>query len=199
VSRRSRRALARSTAGQRLVFALLGLVLLVGGVLGVLVGLGVFGEPRSTRPLVDPIALGFLRSHPLAAPVVAVAVGLVLVLVGLAWALRGLRPEPRPDLMLESTGEVSLRVRSSAAAAAVVEDAEGLPGVGRARARLVGRPGAPALRMTLWLGDGADVRTIWRELEDGVLSRLRESLGIRSLPTAIRLELDRSADRTRVS
>jgi hypothetical protein len=43
------------------------------------------------------------------------------------------------------------------------------------------------------------VRTIWRELEDGVLSRLRSALGLKSLPTAIRLELDRSMDRTGVS
>lgn len=199
MSRRSRQALARSAGAERGVVAMVGLVLLAAGALGALVGLSVFGTPRSDRPLLDPAALDVLLAHPVLARLAAVAAGLVLVVLGLIWVVRALRPEHRPDLLLRSGSGGSLRVTAAATADAVARDAEHLDGVGRARARMVGRPSAPALRMTLWLGDGADVRTIWRELEDGVLSRLRSSLGLESLPTAIRLELDRSVDRTRVS
>ncbi|HEY4006097.1 MAG TPA: alkaline shock response membrane anchor protein AmaP [Pseudonocardia sp.] len=199
MSRRSRRAAARSTRAERSLVALLGLLLLVGGALGLLVGRGVLGEPRSYRPLLDPLAVQLLRTYQLPALMVAVLVALLLVVLGLLWLVRSLRPERRPDLVLEATGNTSLRVTAGATAEAVARDAERLPGVERAAVRLVGRPSAPALRLTLWLTDGADVRTIWRDLEESVLARVRSSLGVESMPTAIRLELDRTAGRTRVS
>lgn len=199
MSRRSRRALARSARAERSLLALLGIVCLGLGVFGALVGFGVFGDGRSRRPVVDPLAVGFLRDNALLASLVAVLLGVVLVVLGLMWVARSLRPERRPDLVLSSGEASSLRVTAGAAASAIKDDAERLDGVSRASARLVGRPSAPALRMTLWLTDGADVRTVWRDLEDSVLSRVRSSLGISSLPTAIRLELDRAAERSRVS
>lgn len=199
MSRRSRRALARSARAERSLLALLGIVFLGLGVFGALVGLGVFGDGRSRRPVVDPLAVGFLRDNALVASLVTIVLGVVLVVLGLVWAARSLRPERRPDLVLSSGESSSLLVTAGAAAAAVKDDAERLDGVNRASARLVGRPSAPALRMTLWLTDGADVRTVWRDLDDSVLSRVRSSLGISSLPTAIRLELDRAAERSRVS
>lgn len=64
--------------------------------------------------------------------------------------------------------------------------------------RLVGHPGRPGLRLTLWLREGADVREVWSELDSRVLARARESLGIDPLPTAVRIELDTAA-RQRVS
>ncbi|WP_028932889.1 hypothetical protein [Pseudonocardia spinosispora] len=199
MSRRSRRALARSARAERSLLALLGIVLLALGVFGALVGFGVFGDGRSSRPVVDPLAVGFLHDNALVASVAAIVLGVVLVVLGLTWVARTLRPERRPDLVLSSGEASSLRVTAGAAASAVKDDAERLDGVTRASARLVGRPSAPALRMTLWLTDGADVRTVWRDLEESVLSRVRSSLGISSLPTAIRLELDRVASRSRVS
>jgi hypothetical protein len=207
VSRYSRSALARSAAPERLPLALLGTGLLAAGVVGGLVGLGVFGGPRSQRPLLDPMAVDAMRAHPVAARLLAVAAGLALIVLGLRWAARSLRPEPRPDLLLPTgTGRAeadgaeatSLRVTAGAVADALAADAGALPGVARARARLVGTPSVPALRLTLWLTDGADVRTVWREVEEGVLCRARASLALPALPTAIKLELDRSSGRTRV-
>jgi hypothetical protein len=81
-------------------------------------------------------------------------------------------------------------VSSTAAAEAVGRRAADLPGVGRARARLVGPDHDPALRITLWLTEHADVRGVLDELEQRVLAEARESLDLATLPTAVRLELD---------
>jgi hypothetical protein len=199
VSARSRRALARSTRGARALFTMLGLLALASGVVGLLVGTEVLGTPRSYRPVLDPIAVDLLRGNLLLARAVAVLAGLLLLVLGLGWAVRSVRPERRPDLLLDAEEVTSLRVTSSALSDVLAADAEALPGVARARARLVGSEYSPALRLTLWLTDGADVRTVWRDLEESVLSRARSSLGVDELPTAIRLELDRSASTTRVS
>lgn len=199
MSRRSRRAVGRSAVGERTVISLLGLLLVAGGVIALLVGFEVLGTPRAQRPVLDPLAVQTLRAYPLASRIVAIAVGLLLLLLGLLWAFRSLRPERRPDLLLEADDDSSVRVTSSAATGAVTADAEQLAGVGRAKARLVGTAAHPALRLTLWLTDGADVRDVWREVEDTVLSRARRALGVDTLPTAIRLELDSSSGKSRVS
>ena len=198
MSRRSRRASARSAGGARTVIALVGVLLLGAGLIGALVGFGVFGIPRSHRPLLDPLVLALLRTYPITAGLSAVAAGLLLVIIGVIWLVRALRPEARPDLILAENGSTTLRVTAAAAAAAITEDTQRLAGIGRAATRLVGSASAPALRMTLWLTDGADVATIWRDIDQSVLAHARTALGIESLPTAIRLELHRSTARTRV-
>ena len=199
MSRQSRNALGRSARVERTLVALIGLLMLVAGALGVLVGFTVFGGPRSLRPILDPMAVAVLRANPISARSIAIVVGLLLVVLGLIWVVRTVRPERRPDLLLRAGSAGSVRVTAAATADAVAQDAQRLNGVGRVKARMVGKPAAPALRMTIWLADGADVRTIWQELEDDVLSRLWSSLGLPALPTAIRLELDRSVYRTRVN
>ena len=198
MSRRSRRASARSAGGARSVIALVGLLGLVCGLIGALVGLGVFGINRSHRPLLDPLTLALLRAYPITAALTAVAAGLLLVILGVFWLFRSLRPESRPDLVLDATGSTTLRVTAAATAAAITDDIQRLAGVGRAATRLVGTSSTPALRMTLWLSDGGDVATIWRDIDHSVLDPARTALGVTALPTAIRLELHRSAARTRV-
>ena len=200
MSRRSRRASARSAGGERTVIALVGLLCLGAGMIGALVGFGVFGTGRSHRPLLDPVALALLRTYPITAGLTAVAAGSLLAILGLCWLARSLRPQTRPDLILDTSGSTTLRVTAAAAAvtAAITDDTQRLAGVGRAATRVVGSAAAPALRMTLWLTDGADVATIWRDIDQSVLAPARTALGIESLPTAIRLELHRSTARTRV-
>jgi hypothetical protein len=65
-----------------------------------------------------------------------------------------------------------------------------LPGIYRARARLVGSESAPALRLTLWLTEDADVRALLDRIDDTLLASARESLDLAVLPVAVRLELD---------
>lgn len=191
--RTARRAVARSAGGSRWAITLLGLVLLAAGVLAILLILGVFGQNRPQRPLLDPMVVGALGSQPLVVRIVAIVVGLLLVVLGLVWTARALRPERRPDLVVDGGPGTDIRVSSSAAANAVADGAAALPGVGRARARMVGTSSAPAVRATVWVTDEADVAEICRRLDSEVLAEVRDSLGLSALPVAVRLELDSSS------
>ncbi|MEU6696987.1 alkaline shock response membrane anchor protein AmaP [Pseudonocardia sp. NPDC046786] len=192
-ARAARRAQYRSAGGARWGLTLLGVVLLAAGVLTVLLVTGVFGQNRPQRPLLDPLISEFLVAHGTAARVAAIVAGIVLFVLGLLWAARGLRPEPRPDLVLDAGSGSEIRIDSAAAADALAEGAAALPGVTRARARMVGRASAPAVRATVWVEeDVADtgVAEICRRLDSEVLPQVRDSLGFPDLPVAVRLELD---------
>lgn len=192
-ARSARRAVARSAGGSRWGITLLGLVLLAAGVLTVLLTLGVFGQNRPQRPLLDPMVTDVLGANALVTRIVAVVAGLLLIVLGLIWAVRSLRPERRPDLVLDGGPGTDIRVSSSAAADAVAEGASGLAGVARARARMVGSASAPAVRATVWVTDDADVADICRRLDGEVLTEVRGALGLAALPVAVRLELDASS------
>ncbi|MCD2188178.1 alkaline shock response membrane anchor protein AmaP [Actinomycetospora soli] len=196
MSRRSRAAVARSAAGDRTLVVLSGLVLLALGVLVVLLGTGVFGSNRAQRPLFDPVVTGWVTQNADLSRWIAIAAGVVLLVVGLTWAVRSLRPEPRPDVVLSETPGERLTVDHSAIADAVRHDAEAIDGVSRARVRMVGTERRPALRMSLWLVEGTDVRDVWADIDGRVLARARQAFSVDALPTAVRLELDAAASRS---
>ncbi|MCW0211968.1 MAG: alkaline shock response membrane anchor protein AmaP [Pseudonocardia sp.] len=199
VRKRSRKAVARSAAGDRWVAGLIGLILLLAGLGTALLAYGVFGDFRSSRPVLDPMIVDALRAQPLLWRIVALAVGVVLVVVGLVWAARSLRPEKRPDLVLDAGTDTAIVVGSGAAADAVADHAASLAGVGKARARMVGTASAPALRLTVWITDDADVAALCRKLETDVVAEARDTLGFEHLPVAVRLELDTAASAPRVA
>jgi hypothetical protein len=193
--KRATAAIARSAAGERTLAVVVGLLLLTAGCLVTLLSYGVFGTARAGRPLLDPMIVEWLRAQPLVARLVAIVGGLLLAVLGLVWAAHALRPERRPDLVLDGGGsddgpDTSIVVSAAAAAEAVAAQAAALPGVGRARARIVGTEAAPAVRVTLWLADDADVRDVLARLDAEVLATARASLALAELPTAVRLELD---------
>jgi len=185
----SAKALGRSTGTERALTVLIGLLGSLGGAAVLVVGAGWLGTHRATRPLVDPIALDWLSQHAPAARIGALVLGVLLLWLGLWWFFRSLRPEGRPDLELDE----DLVVTSSAISEAVRVDAETVEGVGRARVRAVGDKENPALRITLWLREGTDLKRVWEQLDRTVLARARESLGVDLLPTAVRIELDTTA------
>jgi hypothetical protein len=185
----SAKALGRSSGTERILTVLIGLVALLGGVAALVVGAGWLGRYRGQRPLLDPIALDWLGRNVLTARIGALVLGLLLLALGLWWFFRSLRPEGRPDLELSD----DLVVTSSAISEAIRADAETIDGISRARVRAVGDSENPALRITLWLREGTDLKRVWEQFDGTVLTRARESLGVDVLPTAIRLELDTTA------
>jgi hypothetical protein len=202
--KRATAAIARSTAGERTLAVVLGLVLLAVGTFVYLLSTGLFGTARAGRPLLDPMIVEALRAAPGVARIVAIVGGLLLAVLGLVWAAHALRPERRPDLTLdggvpEDAPDTSIVVSAAAAAEAVAAQAAALPGVGRARARLVGTEAAPAVRVTLWLADDADVRDVLARLHTEVLATARASLELAELPAAVRLELDHPHPTPRVT
>lgn len=202
--RRATAAIARSAAGERTLAVVAGLVLLAAGTLVTLLSYGYFGTARAGRPLLDPMIVEVVQAQPLVARVVGIVGGLLLAVLGLVWAAHALRPERRPDLLLEGepldgSTDTSIVVSATAAAEAMAAQAAELPGVGRARARLVGTEAAPAVRITLWLADDAAVRDVLARLHSEVLATARASLGLTELPAAVRLELDHGQPGPRVA
>ncbi|MGP4017398.1 alkaline shock response membrane anchor protein AmaP [Saccharopolyspora sp. 5N708] len=181
----------RDLGFERGVVVVLGVLALLGGIVVLAVGSGWLGVFRAQRPLADPIFVQWLRDYsPVAIPV-AIVLGIVLFGLGLWWVVRALQPEARPDVRLERGGAGDLSVTAAALAEAVRTDAERVTGVNRARVRMAGSQQRPSLRLTLSLREGTNVRHVWEELDEKVLSRARQSLGTDTLPTAIRLQLDR--------
>lgn len=193
LSTAARKATARAAGAQRTLVGLVGLLSLAAGTAALLVSSGLFGIPRAARPVLDPIALDTVGRYQTLARGVALAAGVVLLILGLLWAVRALRPERRPDLLLDSSPDRRLEVSAAAIAHALGADAETITGVSRASARMVGTTAAPAVRLNLWLEEGTDIRDVYRDLDTRILARARDSLGIDSLPTAVRLELDAAA------
>jgi hypothetical protein len=190
---------ARSAAGDRWLVALIGLVLLVVGVGAALLCYGVFGTARAARPLLDPIMVATVAADPVLSRVIAITGGILLTVLGLARVARSVRPEPRPDVVLSGGPDTTILVSSGAAADAVAAQAATLPGVGRARGRLVGATAAPALRLTLWLSDDADVRAVLQRLDEEVMATARSALDLPALPVAVRLEVERPRTAPRVA
>ncbi|WP_020658054.1 alkaline shock response membrane anchor protein AmaP [Amycolatopsis benzoatilytica] len=186
----ARRAQGRSYRGERTLTALVGVLAVLAGAGALVVGMGWLGQFRGHRPVLDPIAVDWLSGHALYARIGAVVLGVLLLVLGLRWFFRSLRPERRPDLRLDETVGAELTVTGGALAGAVQTDAESLEGVTRARVRSVGTVAEPAVRITLWLAEGTEVRQVWEELDSFVLTRARNSLGVETLPTAVRIELD---------
>jgi hypothetical protein len=195
--RRSRRAVARSAGRERRIVGLIGLLALLVGAGTALLAFGVFGSGRAHRPLLDPILVDALRAQPLIWRIVALLVCAVLVVAGLVWAVRALAPERRPDLTVDAGPDTSVVVTSSAVAEAVAGQARTLPGISRARARMVGDEREPALRLTVWLAEDADVAEVCRRIPGEVLASATDAFGGRVLPVAVRIEAD-SAEGPRV-
>jgi hypothetical protein len=154
------------------------------GLLALLAGAGALALHywRVDRPVLDPAVLDWVGRHPAPTRAGLVALGLLAAFLGLRWAWRAARPESHPDLVVDER----LVITAKALAAAVRADAEQVGGVAGAKVWVVG---TPALRLRLTLRRGADVRAVWRELDDRVLARARRALGVTSLPAAVRLEL----------
>ena len=193
VTTAARKATVRAAGAQRTLVGLIGLLGLAAGAAALVVGFGLLGANRAVRPVLDPIALDTLRTHQTLARAVAIAAGVVLLVLGLLWAARALAPERRPNLLLDPSPDRRLEVSALAIAGALRADAETIDGVTRVRSRMVGTTAIPVLRLDLWLEDGTDVRDVYHDLDTRVLTRARDSLGVESLPTAIRIELDAAA------
>lgn len=186
---------ARSLGFERAVTITIGVLAGAAGVLALLVGSGLLGRYRAQRSVLDPLAVRWLRDNPRIAITVAIAVGVVLLVVGIWWVARSLRPESRPNVRLTGGPGGSTTLTASALTEAVRADAGRIEGVTRVRVRTAGSPRRPNLRLVLALHEGADVRHVWDELDHEVLSRARRALDVEALPTAVRLELDRAPRR----
>ncbi|NYI03316.1 alkaline shock response membrane anchor protein AmaP [Allostreptomyces psammosilenae] len=185
----------------RVVLALIGLLLVAGGGAALLAAVDPAGRwgvrPPSWLPWRGPDAVPFpreTRAHLEAAgwwwPVIftALGAGVLLALWWLVAQLKRRRPA-RISVPGAGPGEDGVQLRGRALAHAVADEAELLPGVWRARAALFGTPARPRVRVLLTLRPEADPVRVLAALADGPLRHARESVGLAELPADVRLRV----------
>lgn len=179
----------RAARINRTGLTLVGLLLLAGGGAALARALGTWGSGSAA----DPLLADSLRRYPDGQSWFwpAVAAGAVVVtLLGLAWLFAQGRTEKLPGLSLEpDRSEGSTRVASRAVTEAIEADVNALPGVRKARARLLGSQRHPRLMLTMTYGTRADLAALRGHIADEAVTRLRTALEVDSLPTVVRLRL----------
>lgn len=161
----------------RSALVLLGVLALAAGVLGLLVGAGVFGAALRHRAVFDNLVGRFFsRAGGWAWPLAGL-LGLLLAYVGLRWLLAQLRNDHAGDLDLERDRKAGrTELASSAATSALTGELEGYRGVDSASARLIGDSRAPDLVLVVRLDERADLPTVRRRIETEGLARFRQAL-----------------------
>ncbi len=193
----------------RVVLALIGVVLLGGGSLALAGGLDLYRRwnlPRPTRwlPTGPRDALGFRARHsgfttwPWAWPVTLTALTLV-VLLGLVWLLRQLPSSgPRRALVGGPAATGPVWVRGTAVTQVIRDQTLAVPGVQHARVHLTGPSTHPRLHLTVALIPTACPREVLAALQSGPIHHAQLSTGWTHLPVEIRLSIaSHRARRTR--
>jgi hypothetical protein len=191
------------TAVNRILLALVGLVLLAGGALLLVGGLNLnrrwhLGLPHDwtvTDPhhaLLDAADRTRWRGDSWWWPVLFAVLAVVAVLA-LWWLLAQLRRGATDRVTVPDTADVPVRLRGDTLAAAIEDEAEQIPGVSRARVRVLGRPRRPRARIALLLAPGAAPGPVLRALSDGPLAHARGSTGLAALPADARIRVDPGA------
>lgn len=193
----------------RILLALTGLVLLVGGLLVVAPGLDLYRRldlvPPSGWPLTTPgdVLLSSAdrkqwRNESWWWPAVIAALTIV-TLLALWWLLAQLsRRGPRTMSLGSSPPQGGVELRCRALGDAIATEASALPGVQTAMVRVTGRPGHPHAHIHLTLAPHGEPAAALDALCKGPLSTARQSTGQRDLPAEAHLRVSRHrAQRTR--
>ena len=172
----------------RLLVALLGLLLLAGGVLALVRSFGGFGARLADDRLLTDAQTRFAeRTSPWFWVAVA-AVALLVALLALRWLLAQLRSDRIGDIELEPdprTGATTLH--PGAVTAAVCEEIESYRGLRRARPRLLHDQPHPDLVLDLDLDDRAHLPATRRRIESEAVPHTLQALGLGHLPTRLTL------------
>ncbi|MGY1716866.1 alkaline shock response membrane anchor protein AmaP [Geodermatophilus sp. SYSU D01106] len=175
----------------RLVLALVGLLLAGAGGAALAAGLGVFGGGVADRPVLDGSVSRFAEAHGWYWPVVAVGAGLV-ALLSLWWLLAQARSDRVSALPLSRDPRRGHTDLDAAALTGAVEDeVEGYRGVARARAVLSGAVTAPALALTVTLDGRAGPGELHPRVVQGAVAHARQALGRPDLPARVEFVLPR--------
>ena len=175
------------TAVNRSLLALVGLVLLAGGALLLAGGLNLtdwtFTDPH--HAVLAPADRVRWRGEGWWWP--SLFAGLAVVtLLSLSWLVAQLRTGRADRITVPDVADLPVRLRGEALARAVTDEAEQIPGVSRARVRILGGPRA---RIALTLAPGAAPGPVLRELSSGPLANARRSLGV-ALSAEARLRVE---------
>ncbi|RNG17730.1 alkaline shock response membrane anchor protein AmaP [Streptomyces botrytidirepellens] len=187
------------TKTNRVLLALLGLVLLGGGLLVLASGADLYRRWNLTPPAGWPLT----APHDVLIPradqarwgdqgwwwVAATAALALLLLLALTWLLSQPRRRPRQLSVGDTPGD-DVRVNGHALGQALTTELDVLPGVRRSRARFFGPSTRPRVRIDLTLEPGGTPEHVLTDLRDAV-DRARSSAGWDQLPKEVRLGVAR--------
>lgn len=164
---------ARVNGVNRTLLALLGLVLLAAGGLGLAYSFGAFGTGQ--RPVLPQPVRDYARDQGWFWWAVAGAC-LLLALLGLWWLLAQLRTDrvSRLDLTTDDRDGLTT-VHAGAVTDAVETEVAGLRGVAGASASLIERRGR-RLTLSVDLAEYADIAEVRQAIEDRVVAHARQAL-----------------------
>ncbi|MFJ8540170.1 alkaline shock response membrane anchor protein AmaP [Streptomyces sp. NPDC093591] len=116
-----------------------------------------------------------------------IAVLAVLVLLALWWLTSVLRRRRLAEVLVDTGDGEGALLRGRALEGVLANEAGGLEGVHRAHVHLRGRRSAPETRVRLLLEPHVDPGTALNDLTAQALTHARNSAGLASLPTEVRL------------
>jgi hypothetical protein len=185
----------------RLVVALIGLLLLIGGGLSACLGSGVFGSARSNRDVFDATTIRWWNEGGWMSFAVVTAIGIVAVGLGVGLALGQLhRNDGRqrtPTVTFPpgdgARGETTLR--APALSHHLEDELEAIPDVDGALVGLFGRYPTIEMRAVLSVGDEIDLDQLPSHV-DAVLARMETTTGVRPHRIQVAVRFKR-ADRQR--
>ncbi|WP_131784742.1 alkaline shock response membrane anchor protein AmaP [Protofrankia symbiont of Coriaria ruscifolia] len=193
-SRQHRRPVTRGIDRfNRVMFTLLGLILLGAGVVALLAGNGVFGTDSANRPTLTPGNRAFAASHAWFWPVVGVATA-AIVLLALIWLSAQFSSGRLSALHVMDDRFGRVRVDGRAFTAAVRNELAGTDGVRQVHARLLGSEEHPLLQVVVTVQPDADIHRIRSEIEQIALPHARETAARPNL--TVELELVPGAHRS---
>jgi hypothetical protein len=175
----------------RVLFTLIGLILLCAGGIALAQGQG-WGVP-SWWPYSGPDDVLLSKADRVRWkdddwwwPVAITALAVIVVLA-LWWLLAQLRRARLSEVEVDSRDGDGALLRGRALEGVLEGEAASLDGVARARARLTGRRRNPAARVRLLLEPHAVPAETLSRLSDEALAHARDSAGLKALPAEVRL------------
>lgn len=166
----------------RVLLALIGLVLLAAGAFAILVNTGVL----TLLDRESALAPGTARP-PTWVLYTTAAAGVVVALLALRWLLAQLTPatKTRTWQLEEHAEHGGTELSTSTATAPFVADMTACPGVHTARAALSGPGQSPRLAVVVGIEQDASVDDVRSYLGGHALPRLRQALDLADLPTTV--------------
>jgi hypothetical protein len=185
----------------RVIVAVVGLVLLVGGGLSACLGAGVFGTARSDRHVFDATVVRWWNEGRWESFAVVTVIGLVAVVLGAFLALAqahrndGRQRTPTVKFPPSDGARGVTTLHSPALSHHVQTDLEAIPDVHDAMVGLFGQYPTIEMRAVLAVGDSIDLDRLPAQV-DAVLARMQVTTGIRPDPVQITIRF-KAADRER--
>lgn len=173
----------------RILLAVVGLVLVVGGAMALALGIGLFGSSHAHHPVIPDGLTTFIRDNPWYWWAVA-AVCIVVALLMLRWLTAQLHTNRLSHLNVEPVrrdGETVLQ--AGAISDAVEHEVKSFSGVSGASMQLLGQPSSHRHQLTVALDERADINAVRSRLTRQTVPNLRRALDFEDSQLDIRLTL----------